>query len=161
MLIPPHYNNKIYKTSYWWNFGFINSGRPPETVMSSVLFKVIMIHPNQMSSWALQPMRLLSHRQPVITDSVFLYHWGKLVRKKSTAVHVPIRTRAPLPHTHTHFWCINLHHKLIQFILTGISEQPDLRKGILKQGLKKHWDDFYHYRMDVYTSNTYLCSNNL
>ncbi len=37
-------------------------------------------------------------------------------------------------------------------ILTGTSEQPDLRKGILKQGLKKkHWVDFYHYRTDVYT----------
>ncbi len=37
-------------------------------------------------------------------------------------------------------------------ILTGISEQPDLRKGILKQGLKKtRCGFFYHYRMDVYT----------
>ncbi len=33
-------------------------------------------------------------------------------------------------------------------ILTGLSEQPDLRKGILK---KKHWVDFYPYMMDVYT----------
>ncbi len=33
-----------------------------------------------------------------------------------------------------------------------ISEQPDLRKGILNRDLKKkHWVDFYHYRMDVYT----------
>ncbi len=40
-------------------------------------------------------------------------------------------------------------------ILTGISEQPDLRKGILK--IKR---DFYHYRVDVYT-NTHLCSNNM
>ncbi len=30
-------------------------------------------------------------------------------------------------------------------LLTGISEQPDLRKGIL------NWVDFYHYRVDVYT----------
>ncbi len=38
-------------------------------------------------------------------------------------------------------------------ILTGISEQPDLRKRILKyrDKKKKHWVDFYHYRMDVYT----------
>ncbi len=35
-------------------------------------------------------------------------------------------------------------------ILTGISEQPDLRKGILGI-LKNHWVDFYHYRTDVYT----------
>ncbi len=36
-------------------------------------------------------------------------------------------------------------------ILIG-TEQPDLRKGILKQGFKKkHCVDFYHYRMDVYT----------
>ncbi len=34
-------------------------------------------------------------------------------------------------------------------ILTGISEQPDLRKGILNKDFKKHWVDFYHYRMDV------------
>ncbi len=32
-------------------------------------------------------------------------------------------------------------------ILTGLSEQPDFRKGIFK----KHLEDFYHYRMDVYT----------
>ncbi len=35
--------------------------------------------------------------------------------------------------------------------LTGISEQPDLRKGILKRDFKKNTVDFYHYRMDVYT----------
>ncbi len=32
-------------------------------------------------------------------------------------------------------------------ILTGISEQPDLREDFKI----KHWVDFYHYRMDVYT----------
>ncbi len=36
-----------------------------------------------------------------------------------------------------------------QVILTGILEQPDLRKGIFKIGIKKHWVDFYPYRMDV------------
>ncbi len=37
-------------------------------------------------------------------------------------------------------------------ILTGISEQPDLRKGILNRNLKKkYWVDFYHYRVNVYT----------
>ncbi len=44
-------------------------------------------------------------------------------------------------------------------ILKRIAELPDLRKGILKQGLKKkHWVDFYHYRMDVYThfEHTYI-----
>ncbi len=43
-------------------------------------------------------------------------------------------------------------------ILTGISEQPDLRKGILKWGFKKkkHWVDFYHYRMDVNTLPTHI-----
>ncbi len=39
----------------------------------------------------------------------------------------------------------------IYVILTGLSEQPSLRKGILKSGLKKHWLDFYRYRVDVYT----------
>ncbi len=40
-------------------------------------------------------------------------------------------------------------------ILTGISEQPDFRKGILKQGFKKYWEDFYHYIMNVYTHCQY------
>ncbi len=34
-------------------------------------------------------------------------------------------------------------------ILTGTSEQPHLRKGLKNGDWKKHWVDFYHYRMDV------------
>ncbi len=44
-------------------------------------------------------------------------------------------------------------------ILTGISEQPDLRKGFKIRINKKHWVDFYYYRMCVHISNTHLCSN--
>ncbi len=36
-------------------------------------------------------------------------------------------------------------------ILTGISEQPDFRDFKIGIKKKKHWVDFYHYRMDVYT----------
>ncbi len=42
--------------------------------------------------------------------------------------------------------CAELHHSD-----RNLREQPDLRERILKEGLKKHWVDFYHYRMDVYT----------
>ncbi len=50
-------------------------------------------------------------------------------------------------------------------ILTGISEQPDLRKRILKYRDKKKkntgWIFIIIGWMCTHTSNTHLCSNNL
>ncbi len=45
-------------------------------------------------------------------------------------------------------------------ILTGLSEQPDLRKGILKQGFKQRntgWIFIIIGWMCTHTSNTHLC----
>ncbi len=45
-------------------------------------------------------------------------------------------------------------------ILTGISEQPDLRKGILNRDLKKK-NTGWIFIIRGWTSNTHLCSNNM
>ncbi len=41
-------------------------------------------------------------------------------------------------------------------ILTGISEQPNLREDFKLEIKKKHWVDFYQYRMDVYILPTHI-----